>query len=132
APIADDDLAGEREAPGIDLARPRRVGGAQILRRDEQPVGPGRGEAPADEGMRVQPRQGNHEGAARHEPGEPSTLRDQSAGHGLSFPSMGILSGILSPESGHHIANGPDAANSWALAWLTGRRATWIRCKQTP
>ncbi len=48
AAVADHDLAGEGEAAGIDLAGAGRVGGAQVLRRDQQPVGAGRGKTPAD------------------------------------------------------------------------------------
>ena len=39
AAVADHDLAGEGEAAGIDLGGARGVGGAQLLRRDQQPVG---------------------------------------------------------------------------------------------
>ena len=39
AAVADHDLAGEGEAAGIDFAGARGVGGAQILRRDQEPVG---------------------------------------------------------------------------------------------
>ena len=39
AAVADHDLAGEGEAAGIDFAGAGRVGGAQVLRRDQQPVG---------------------------------------------------------------------------------------------
>ena len=39
AAVADHDFAGEGEAAGIDFAGAGRVGGAQILRRDQQPVG---------------------------------------------------------------------------------------------
>ena len=39
AAVADHDFAGEGEAAGIDFGRARGVGGAQILRRDQQPVG---------------------------------------------------------------------------------------------
>ena len=39
AAVADHDFAGEGETAGIDFARAGGVGGAQILRRDQQPVG---------------------------------------------------------------------------------------------
>ena len=47
AAVADHDLAGEGEAAGIDFARARAVGGAQLLRRDQQPLGPERYERQA-------------------------------------------------------------------------------------
>ena len=37
--VAGHDLAGEHEAAGIDLGGAGGVGGAQIVRRDDQPVG---------------------------------------------------------------------------------------------
>ena len=51
--VADHDLAGEDEAAGIDLARAGGVGGAQILRRDQQPVGRAGTERQAHERMAV-------------------------------------------------------------------------------
>ena len=50
--IADHDLAGEHEAAGIDLARAGRVGGAQVLRRDDEAVGLAERERPVDDRMR--------------------------------------------------------------------------------
>ncbi len=41
AAVRGDDLAGEHEAAGIDFSGAGGVGGAQVLRRDEQPIGPG-------------------------------------------------------------------------------------------
>ena len=52
AGVADHDLAGEGEAAGIDFARAGGIGGAQVLRRDHQPVGLAEGKRPADERMR--------------------------------------------------------------------------------
>ena len=49
AGVADHHLAGEDEAAGIDLARAGGVGGAQVLRRDQQPVGLAEGERPVGE-----------------------------------------------------------------------------------
>ena len=47
AAVADHDLAGEGEPAGIDFARAGRIGGAQVLRRDHQPVGLAGQERPA-------------------------------------------------------------------------------------
>ena len=55
AAVADHDLAGEGETAGVDFAGAGAVGGAQILRRDQQPVGLARDEAPADQRMAAQP-----------------------------------------------------------------------------
>ena len=82
AAVAGHDLAGEGEAAGVDLARSRRIGGAQILRRDDQPVGAGGDEAPAHERMRVEACEHGAQAPARHEQREPGTVRDRPAGHG--------------------------------------------------
>ena len=46
AAVADHDLAGEGEAAGVDFAGAGRVGGAQVLRRDQQAVGLAEGKRP--------------------------------------------------------------------------------------
>ena len=47
AALAGDGAAGQRIGAGIDLAGDRRVGGADVLRGDQQAVGRGAGKAPA-------------------------------------------------------------------------------------
>ena len=48
--VAGDDLAGEHEAPGIDFGGAGGVRGAQIMRRDDQPVGAARPQAGQHDG----------------------------------------------------------------------------------
>ena len=55
AAVADHDLAGEGEAAGIDFGGARGVGGAQILRRDQEPVGLERRQRPTQQRMAVEP-----------------------------------------------------------------------------
>ena len=55
AAVADHDLAGEGKAAGIDFGGARGVGGAQVLRRDQQPVGLERQQRPAQQRMAVDP-----------------------------------------------------------------------------
>ena len=52
AGVAEDNLAGEGEPASIDLGRPRRVGRAQVLRRDDDAVGLPEGKRPIDDRMR--------------------------------------------------------------------------------
>ncbi len=81
AGVADHDLAGEDEAAGIDLAGAGGVGGAQVLRRDQQPVGLAGGERPATSGWAVTRPTSAAQHAARQEHGQPGTFRDRNARH---------------------------------------------------
>ena len=86
AAVADHDLAREGEAAGIDLARAGRVGGAQVLRRDQQAIGHGGREAPAQQRMRVEPAHAGAQRAPRREGGQPRAIRDGPAGQ-CAYPS---------------------------------------------
>ena len=68
--VADHDLAGEGETPGIDFAGAGGVGGAQILRRDHQPVGLAGAELPAQQRVRVDAADQTAECAASDKHGE--------------------------------------------------------------
>ena len=86
AAVADHDLAREGETPGVDLARPGRIGGAQVLRRDQQAVGAGRKEVPAKQRVSVEPGQEGAERAARRKQREPRTLDDGPPGNDQAPP----------------------------------------------
>src|ERR1700674_4927156 len=86
AAVADHDLAREGETPGVDLARPGRIRGAQVLRRDQQAVGAAGKEIPANERVSVEPGQEGAERAARREQREPRTLDDGPPGNDQAPP----------------------------------------------
>ncbi len=52
--VADHDFAGERKPAGIDFAGAGCVGGAQILRCNDQAVGLARAELPAQQRMHLE------------------------------------------------------------------------------
>jgi len=62
------------------------VGGAQVLRRDDDAVGLGRAEAPAQQRMRVDEAEQTAERAAPDEHGEPKPLRDRKPHHEGAHP----------------------------------------------
>ena len=86
APIANHDLAGEGETSGIDFAGARGVGGAQILRRDHQPVGLARDERPAQQRMTVGAAGDAAHRAAQDEPRQLRMVRDGNARHRPARP----------------------------------------------
>ena len=81
AAVADHHFAGEGEAPGVDLARARAVGGAQVLRRDQQPLGLARDEAHTNERVAAQASGGHPQGAASQKQQQLGPLPDRQAGH---------------------------------------------------
>ena len=89
AAVADHDFAGESEAAGIDFARARGVRGAQILRRDQEPVGLERQhDRPAQERMTVDAAGEPPHGAANEEPGQLRMVRDGNARHRPRSPLL--------------------------------------------
>ena len=81
AAVADHDLAGEGEAAGVDFTRPRRVGSAQIVRRDQEPVGLERYELPAHQRMTVGAAGNPPHGTAQQEPRQLRVVRNCNARH---------------------------------------------------
>ena len=81
AGIADHHLAGKDKASGIDFAGPGGVGGAQVLRRDQQVVSLAEGEGPVEQGMREDAAEQPPSEAARQEHGQSGLLRDRNARH---------------------------------------------------
>ena len=110
ASVADHDLAREGEAPRIDLARAGRVGGAQVLRRDQQAIRHGGRKTPTQHRMRVEPAHARAQSAPRREGGQSGPIREP-AGQS-AYPS----------ES----AGGP-AENRWSISGESPRAATSTR-----
>ena len=96
AAVADHHLAGEGEAAGIDFARAGAVGGAQILRRDQQPVGLARDEAQPDERMAAQPPGDAAKRSPRQEQRQLGPLPNRQAGHG--YARLSTICGRPSPR----------------------------------
>src|SRR6185503_8429296 len=110
AAVADHDLAGKGEAAGIDFARAGAVGGAQVLRRDQQAVGPAGNEAQADERMATHAAGDAAKRAPRQEQRQLGPLPDRQAGHGYAR-----LSNLRAPDAPTypvpHIAKAETTAN---------------------
>ncbi len=98
AGVADHHLAGEHEPPGVDLGRARGVGGAQILRRNEQAVGLAERERPLHQRMGEHAPHEPTKQAARQEHGQFRSFRDRNARHQALAPSTRALPG--SPAAG--------------------------------
>ena len=121
AAVADHDLAGEGEAAGIDFARAGRVGGAQVLRRDQQPVGVAgaRSASAAADGALSRPRPMRNARRA-DERGQPGASATETARHRRARPSAGagrsrVATGVTDS------ARAPPTANSWANARTSQR-----------
>ena len=84
--VADHDFAGEGKTSGVDFAGARGVRGAQVLWRDHQAVGLGRGKSPAQQRMRVEPAKKAAKCAAPDEHGEPGSLRDRNPHRQVARP----------------------------------------------
>ena len=90
AGVAHHHLAAEREAAGIDLARAGGIGGAQILRRNEQPVGRAGQERQPRERKPGQPAEQLASHPPREKHGQSGPFRDRSARHrGVGSPHCG-------------------------------------------
>ena len=116
AAVADHDLAGEREAAGIDFAGAGRVGGAQILRRDDEAVGLARASDHCASGWTVRPAPSDVEPAAQRQPGQPRrsaiTIRDRQRAHPTTCGWPLLVAGSIPPACHcDNIAKGRRAAN---------------------
>jgi hypothetical protein len=76
AAVADHDLAREGKAAGIDLVGAGGVGGAQILRRDQKPIGLEREDRPAQQWMTVEATGSPPQSAAQQQPRQFCMVRD--------------------------------------------------------
>jgi hypothetical protein len=108
--VAEDDLAGEHEPARIDLGCTRRVGGAQVLRRDDDAVGLPEGKRPIDDRMRRYTAGELADEAARQEYRQFGTFRDGNARH----------RGGGSPLGGRSHSRCGNIAEGWLLgqSWI--------------
>ncbi len=76
AAVADDDFAGEGEAAGIDFVGEGRIGGAQVLRRDQEPVVLEPAKRQGQQRVAVEASGQPAHRTAQREPGQPCMVRD--------------------------------------------------------
>ena len=74
AAVAHHDLAGEGEAPAIDLGGAGRIGGAEILRRDDDAVSLAQPTRPLQQRMAEHARDRMVEAAPQREPRQPAAV----------------------------------------------------------
>ena len=104
AAVADHDLAGEGKAAGIDFGGAGGVGGAQVLRRDQQPIGLERQQRPAQQRMAVDAAGKLPQPAAQQQPGQLRMVRDRNARHRRARPFT--LASAIRPVRDHNETGG--------------------------